>query len=449
MQKFKVSFFLHSKRNKDGKQLVQVRINLNGSRMFLCGTGICLSASEWDGKIERVRRKTPQGRLINNRLESLETEITHIFHRHEYNPNLSLHLIKSIYKGSLVKDNVKESFMKFFEKYIEERKAEIGTKISSSCYYKYSLTYRHFVDFLKHEYQRTDISFCELDYTIITNFESYMRKNLKECCNNTLMRKMRVLKTIMIDARKHGMLNRDPFAGYKVHFTPTNRGFLEDDEVKRLINKEFHCKRLEQVRDFFLFSVFTGLAYTDIKNLTSKNIVELNDKLWIIKSREKTDVSCHIPLLDITISIIDKYSGQCKDEHLLPIPSNQKMNSYLKEIADFCGIEKRLTCHIGRHTFATMTLSKGVPIESVSHMLGHKSVRTTQIYARITAKKVEHDMDVFASKIVGFGSMPKPANISSDPHKDAIAIDAQYPIEATRLNIEKFRDRRHKVAYKS
>lgn len=448
MQQFKVSFFLHSKRNKEGKQLVQVRINLNGSRMFLCGTDICLSASDWDSKLERVKLKTAEGRMINNRLESLESEVLHIFHKHEYDQNLSLDLIKSIYKGSVATVNAKESFMKFFERHVEDRKAEVGSKISSSCYYKYSLTYRHFVDFLKDEYQRTDISFCELDYTIITSFERYMRKTLPECCNNTLMRKMRVLKTIMIDARKHGMLNRDPFAGYKVHFTPTNRGFLEDEEVQRLIEKEFHSKRLEQVRDFFLFSIFTGLAYTDIKNLTSKNIVELNDRIWIIKSREKTDVSSHIPMLPMAASIIEKYKGQCKDEHLLPIPSNQKMNSYLKEIADFCGIDKRLTCHLGRHTFATMTLSKGVPIESVSHMLGHTSIRTTQIYARITAKKIEQDMDVFASKIGGFGNTPKPADLSSDPHKDALAIDSQYPVEPARLKTEKFRGRPRKVATK-
>ena len=448
MQQFKVSYYLRSRLNKDGSRPVQVRIHLNGERMFLGNANVNVFEKDWDNKLERTTLRTAEGRMINNVLESLQAELIQIFRRVEFDPALSLDYIKSKYKGDIATSNTKESFIKFFEKHVEERKAEIGTKISSSCYYKYSLTYRHFVDFLKHEYQRTDISFCELDYTIITNFERFMRKTLKDCCNNTLMRKMRVLKTIMIDARKHGMLNRDPFAGYKVHFTPTNRGFLEDDEVKLLINKKFHSKRLEQVRDFFLFSVFTGLAYTDIKNLTTKNIVELNDRMLIIKAREKTDVSSNIPLLPMAASIIQKYKGQCKDEHLLPIPSNQKMNSYLKEIADFCGIEKRLTCHLGRHTFATMTLSKGVPIESVSHMLGHTSIRTTQIYARITAKKIEQDMDLFASKIGGFGCTTKPADLSSDPHKDALAIDAKYPVEPKRLKNEKFLGRPRKMASK-
>lgn len=444
MQQFRVSYYLRSRANKDGSKAVQVRINLNGERMFLGNANVNVYDKDWDGKLERVTLRTAEGRMINNTLESLQAELIQIFRKYEFDPSLSLELIKSKYKGSIATTSAKDSFVKFFEKHVNERKEEVGSKISSSCYYKYSLTFRHFIDFLKAEYQRTDIAFCELDYTLITNFERFMRKNLPECCNNTLMRKMRVLKTIMIDARKHGLMTRDPFAGYKVHFTPTNRGFLEDDEVQRLIEHEFHCKRLEQVRDFFLFSIFTGLAYTDIKHLKKENIVELNKRQWIIKCREKTEVSSHIPLLPMAANILDKYKDECKDGHLLPIPSNQKMNSYLKEIADFCDIQKRLTCHLGRHTFATMTLSKGVPIESVSHMLGHTNIKTTQIYARITAKKIEHDMEAFASKIGGFGCAPKQADLSSDPHKDALAIDAQHPVDSSRLKETKFRGRPRK-----
>ena len=167
------------------------------------------------------------------------------------------------------------------------------------------------------------------------------------------------------------------------------------------MKKEFPVKRLEVVRDIFIFSCFTGLAYVDVSNLTKKNLVVLDDKLWIMTKRQKTDVPSNILLLDIAHSIIKKYDGVDKNGRLLPIMSNQRTNSYLKEIAALCGIEKNLTFHLARHTFATLALSKGVPVESVSKMLGHTNIKTAQIYARVTNKKIEHDMMQLASKLKG------------------------------------------------
>ena len=171
------------------------------------------------------------------------------------------------------------------------------------------------------------------------------------------------------------------------------------------MKKTFDIPRLEQVRDIFIFSCFSGLAYIDMVNLTEDNIVVLDGKKWIIVNRHKTNVPSNILLLDIPLMIIDKYKGKDNDGRLLPIISNQKMNAYLKEIADVCGIKKRLTCHLARHTFATMTLSKGVPIETVSKMLGHTNIKTTQIYARITNKKIESDMMVLAAKLDKFNEI--------------------------------------------
>lgn len=196
-------------------------------------------------------------------------------------------------------------------------------------------------------------------------------------------------------------MDNDPFTGFKIHFAPTDRGFLTDVEIEALMKKEFPVKRLEVVRDIFIFSCFTGLAYVDVSNLTKKNLVVLDDKLWIMTKRQKTDVPSNILLLDIAHSIIKKYDGVDKNGRLLPIMSNQRTNSYLKEIAALCGIEKNLTFHLARHTFATLALSKGVPVESVSKMLGHTNIKTTQIYARVTNKKIEHDMMQLASKLKG------------------------------------------------
>ena len=164
-------------------------------------------------------------------------------------------------------------------------------------------------------------------------------------------------------------MSHDPFVNHHFHLEYVDRGFLTDEEIQVIMKKEFPTQRLEQVRDVFIFSCFCGLAYIDVANLKEDNIVELDEKKWIMTKRQKTNIPSNILLLDIPLKIIDKYKGKTKGGKLLPILSNQKMNSYLKEIADVCGIKKTLTYHVARHTFATMTLSKGVPIESVSKML--------------------------------------------------------------------------------
>lgn len=166
------------------------------------------------------------------------------------------------------------------------------------------------------------------------------------------------------------------------------------------MRKKFASERLERVRDIFIFSCFTGLAYIDVKNLRQSNIrTSFDDGLWIMGKREKTGVNFNVPLLEVAKEIVEKYSGQLPDDKVLPVMSNQKMNEYLKEIGEVCGIGKDLTFHLARHTFATLTLTKGVSIESVSKMLGHTNIKTTQIYARITDVKVSNDMASFAEKL--------------------------------------------------
>ena len=196
-----------------------------------------------------------------------------------------------------------------------------------------------------------------------------------------------------------------PFQNHHFHMEPVDRGFLTDEEILRVANKDLGIQRLELVRDIFIFSCFTRLAYIDVANLTPDHIVTMDDKQWIMTKRQKTSVETNVLLLDIPKSIIAKYSHKTyRDGKLFPVLTNQKTNSYLKEIADLCGIKKKLTFHLARHTFATMSLSKGVPSESVSKMLGHTNIRTTQIYARITNKKIEHDMEQLSEKLGKFNS---------------------------------------------
>lgn len=200
-------------------------------------------------------------------------------------------------------------------------------------------------------------------------------------------------------------LDKNPFVNYKAKVKEVERAYLVQEEIQAIVDKEFATERLNQVKDIFLYSCFTGLAYIDVKQLTRSNIgLGIDGGKWIFTNRQKTDTRSNISLLPIAEEILDKYKQhpQCLNEgKLLPVLSNQKMNSYLKEIADLCEINKELTFHIARHTFATtVTLTNGVPIESVSKMLGHKNLRTTQHYAKILDKKVSDDMKVLRTKIL-------------------------------------------------
>jgi site-specific recombinase XerD len=192
-------------------------------------------------------------------------------------------------------------------------------------------------------------------------------------------------------------LKKDPFTNYKISVKPTERPFLSEEELNTLINKKFKLQRLELVKDSFLFSCFTGLAHTDLKKLKPENIkIGTDGNKWVMINRTKTDSSSHIPVLPITAMLIEKYKTHpyCQEKGvLLPVLTNQKMNAYLKEIADLCEIDKNLTSHIARHTFATtVTLNNDVPIETVSKMLGHSSIKMTKIYAKLLDKKVGRDM---------------------------------------------------------
>jgi site-specific recombinase XerD len=218
---------------------------------------------------------------------------------------------------------------------------------------------------------------------------------------------MQFFKRIILIARNNGLISIDPFANYKIRITKVDRGYLTQEDVEKILKKQFVTKRLELVRDIFIFSCFTGLSYIDVKNLTKKNVrTSFDTNLWIMTKRQKTKIESNILLLDVPKMILEKYKGKSPNNLLLPILSNQKMNSYLKEIGDVCEIDKELTFHLARHTFATtITLAKGVPIETVSKMLGHTNIRTTQIYARITDSKISNDMQALAGKLQGIEKM--------------------------------------------
>ena len=373
---FRTAFYLRSNYvNKDGKVPVMLRIYLNNERLSLGSTGIAILRSQWDSKKERVKGRSTEALSLNLELDNIQNGLQNIFRRMELGDYLSLERIKMEFLG---------------------KKEDIGTIME--------LFDRHITAFLKSKYSRTDLKLSELTYVVLHDFDLYLRTKVGQA-PNTATKTLKTFKTITLFGGKLGILHHDPFVNLRFHMEPVDRGFLTDEEILRVANKDLGIQRLELVRDIFIFSCFTGLAYIDVSNLTPDHIVTMDDKQWIMTKRQKTSVETNVLLLDIPRAIIAKYSHKTyRDGKLFPVLTNQKTNSYLKEIADLCGIKKKLTFHLARHTFATMSLSKGVPIESVSKMLGHTNIRTTQIYARITNKKIEHDMEQLSEKLGKFNS---------------------------------------------
>ena len=399
---FKVSFYLRSNyENKEGKSPVMLRIFLGGEMTNFGTTKIFVKKSLWSNATSRLRGRTAEALSVNAALDAISTTLHGIYRKYENDESLSLDLIRTVYFG---KNREFTSFLPVFDKFLEDIKQRVGKTIGADSLQKYSVLRRHFAEFLMYKYSRKDIGLNEFTPAVVQDFHLYM-STVAGCAYNTSVKKVKTLKTITIYAQKRGFLLHDPFVNHHFHMEPVDRGFLTDEEILRVANKDLGIQRLELVRDIFIFSCFTGLAYIDVSNLTPDHIVTMDDKQWIMTKRQKTSVETNVLLLDIPRAIIAKYSHKTyRDGKLFPVLTNQKTNSYLKEIADLCGIKKKLTFHLARHTFATMSLSKGVPIESVSKMLGHTNIRTTQIYARITNKKIEHDMEQLSEKLGKFNS---------------------------------------------
>lgn len=399
---FKVSYYVRSNyENKQGKSPLMIRIFLNGEMMNIGSAGIYIDKKLWSNSTSRMKGRSIDALNVNAQLDLLSSTLLGIFKKYEDDEELSLEKIKSTYLG---KNSSLDTVMDIFDKYLEDLKSLIGTSKTQATFNKYAVARKHFSSFLKYKYGRNDIMPKELTYIVIHDFDVYL-KTVLQLKANSATKTLKFFKTVIIFAQKSGKMTHDPFMNFRFQAEKVDRGFLTDEEIQCMMKKTFDIPRLEQVRDIFIFSCFSGLAYIDMANLTEDNIVVLDGKKWIIVKRHKTNVPSNILLLDIPLMIIDKYKGKDNDGRLLPIISNQKMNAYLKEIADVCGIKKRLTCHLARHTFATMTLSKGVPIETVSKMLGHTNIKTTQIYARITNKKIESDMMVLAAKLDKFNEI--------------------------------------------
>lgn len=395
---FKVLFYLRGNHvNKDGTSAIMIRISIDGEIEQLTSK-LYVDPKVWDTKRGRANGRSAKILELNGRLQDIEVLLKEHYYdiqrRHGY---VTAEMVRNAYMGITQRE---ESLLKLYEQHLEDTKKLVGLSKADPTYRKYERMYRRVVEFMKKKYNITDIPLREIKYQFIVDLEFFLRTEYKYS-QNTTYKCMKFFKQVINKGIRAGLIFVDPFNGYKISCERVDRGYLTEDELSKMMAKEFASARLEQVRDVFIFACFTGLAYIDLAHLRVDNIQKMFDgRLWIVTHRQKTNTKVTVPLLPPALKILKKYEGKYLDGQLMPIITNQKLNCYLKEIADICGIEKNLTFHLARHTFATtMTLGKGVPIESVSKMLGHTNIQTTQIYARITNDKISKDMENLAHNL--------------------------------------------------
>jgi len=388
-----------TKSNTKGQFPIYVRLTVDGKRLEY-STKIFIDPCKWSSSASKMKGSSEEARSINNLLDLIKNRINEI----QYELLKGGHQITIVeFKNRLLGTTERaRTLIPIFQDHNDKIKALIGKEYAPGTLERYETSLRHTKEFLEWKYKQTDIDILKIDHAFVTDYEFYLR-SVRNCANNTAVKYLKNFNKIIKICLANHWLERNPFANYKSKIKEVERVYLTENEVQEIINKDLGTDRLSLVRDIFLFSCFTGLAYIDVKNLTKAHIsMGIDGEKWIFTHRQKTESASKIPILPVTQMIIDKYENHpqaINSNRLLPILSNQKMNAYLKEIADLCGINKELTFHIARHTFATtVTLTNGVPIESVSKMLGHKNIRTTQHYAKVLDKKVSEDMRILKDK---------------------------------------------------
>ena len=397
-----VSILFYIKRakiNVDGVCPIYTRVTINSKR-FEFSTNKFISPDKWSTEGAKVKGNSEDARSINNQLDIIKNQIMDAEKRlYKKEIQINSENLRNELFGIKERERL---LIPIFTEHNRKIKELVGSEYAPGTLERYETSLKHTKDFLQWKYRVSDIDIEKIDHAFITEYEFYLRTERK-CANNTAVKYIKNFHKIINICLANGWLNKDPFANYKSKVKEVIREFLTEQEIQSLMEKEFDSERLELVRDIFVFSCFSGLAYIDVKQLSKDNIVlGIDGDKWINKNRQKTDTNSKIPLLPTAQYILDKYAkhpGCVNEDKLLPKFSNQKMNAYLKEIATVCGINKELTFHIARHTFATtVTLSNGVPIETVSKMLGHTNLKTTQHYAKILDKKISEDMKILKDK---------------------------------------------------
>ncbi|TXD82008.1 site-specific integrase [Subsaximicrobium wynnwilliamsii] len=398
---FSTLFYLKDERkDKNGKAGLYLRITANGRRTTI-SMHRKIDPEKWDSRMNKLRGKGTEVGEISNLMTNVRHKVYRIQNKlFDKGDPFTAQDIKDLYIGK--KDKPK-MLLEIFNEHNKQMKKLIDIEFALGTYKRYFTTRNHISEYLKTSYNMQDIPIRDVNLKFIRGFE-YFLKEIKVCNHNSALKYVNNFKKIIRIAVGNEWITKDPFYNYKIKFKTVERDYLSQEEIDELINKEIKGSRLSVVRDMFVFCCYTGLSYIDIQKLTDNNIVmEIDGALRIQANRTKTKSKLGIPLLPPALAILEKYKKHPKvinGDCLIPVLSNQKSNAYLKEIAEVCGIKKNLTTHLARHTFATtVTLSNGVPIETVGKLLGHKNLRTTQHYAKIIDRKVNEDMKILQKKM--------------------------------------------------
>lgn len=394
---FRVLFFLKKTRLlKNGEASVCMRITVNGTRVEN-NIRKSIDPALWSQAKETARGKSRRACDLNTYIEEARIKLYQIFcELEQQNRPITAHLLQELFFEQEKPEEVR-TLLGTMQEHNDQCRALVGTDYALITVRRYESCRRYLAELIRQRYGKEDLPLAEVNGELVRAFAFYL-KTEKGCQQNTVIRYMKCLKKITNLARANDWMAKDPFLGIRFHEKEVVREFLTMDELQTIYRKEFPLERLTLVRDVFIFAAFTGLAFIDVQQLAPEHIVrDNNGNLWIRKPRQKTKNMCNIPLLDIPQEILRKYADHptCRKKGvLLPVPCNQKMNSYLKEIADICMIRKNLTTHCAKHSYATsVCLANGVSLENVAKMLGHSNIKMTQHYARVLDSSILRDMN--------------------------------------------------------
>ena len=383
---------------KDGTVPVMGRITVDGTQtQFSCK--ITIDPKVWDTKSGRATGRSAAAieanRMLDNMRVSINKHYREIMDRDNY---VTAEKVKNAFLGL---EHRCRTLLQVFKQHNEdyEKMYEAGMKAKATLL-KYQCVYRHLEEFIYQRYHVRDIALKELTPAFISDFDIFLRTE-KNCCTNTVWLYLCPLRTMVSIAISNEWLSRDPFRDYEVKKEQTTRYFLTKDEIRQLMDGKLKNAKQELYRDLFVFCIFTGLSFSDMRNLSEDNIrTYFDEHLWISINRQKTGVQSNIRLLDIPKKILEKYRGLREDGKIFSVPHYMTCLYGIRAVAKRCGITKHLTWHMSRHTMATeICLTNGVPIETVSSILGHKNITTTQIYAKITKEKLNQDMENLSTRL--------------------------------------------------
>ena len=395
---FKVLFYVNrTKLKADGTVPIMCRITINGTMaQFSCKLSV--DPVIWDVRTSQAHGTAPAVKRINREITTIRKGIEKHY-RKTFNSDdpINAGRVKESYLGLEYSClTILQVFNQHNEDYLKLVEADCR---SLSSYRNYCTAYNHLSEYINSEHKRKDIALAALRYNFITGFERFLRKR-KQCVTNTILHYVIPLRKMITISQDNGWITNNPFSGYLLRKEKSERGYLTIREINLLIKAQYASKRHEMIRDCFIFCCFTGVPHADVRLLTMANVKEVDGKWWLYYSRQKTNVPCHLRLLDIPLSIIRKYSSSRAGDTLFHLPTPATVNRTIKTVTQLAGIEKDVTWHQSRHSFATeICFMNGVPIESISRMLGHTDIKTTQIYTRISDTVIDRDMSMLSEKL--------------------------------------------------